>query len=85
MDARGIVGILRDHIRTVVGRYRGKIAIWDVVNEAFDWDGTYKDTFWLRNLGAEYIDMAFHWARFAKVLVYVPCIRLNRGREVAKR
>src|SRR5436189_197000 len=31
-----VIAILRDHIMTVVGRYRGKILAWDVVNEAID-------------------------------------------------
>ena len=31
--------VLHDHIRTVVGHYRGKVAEWDVVNEAVDEDG----------------------------------------------
>ena len=31
---------LRAHIRTVVGHYRGRVQAWDVVNEAFEDDGT---------------------------------------------
>ncbi len=57
--------ILRDHIKTVVGRYRGKIAVWDVVNEAFQWNGAYQENFWFRKLGPEYIEMAFRWAHEA--------------------
>lgn len=31
--------IMLDHIETVVGRYAGKISVWDVVNEAIEEDG----------------------------------------------
>lgn len=60
-----LLKILRDHIKTVVGRYRGKIAIWDVVNEAVEWNGVYQENFWLRKLGPDYIEMAFRWAHEA--------------------
>ncbi|MGH3387364.1 MAG: endo-1,4-beta-xylanase, partial [Actinomadura sp.] len=58
-------GILRDHIRTEVGRYRGKVAYWDVVNEAFNEDGTLRQTIWLDQLGPGYIADAFRWAHQA--------------------
>ena len=40
--------ILEEHIKTVVGHYRGKIFAWDVVNEAFDEvrPGTLRTTLW---------------------------------------
>jgi endo-1,4-beta-xylanase len=59
------INILRDHIFTVVGHYRGKIYAWDVVNEAFNDDGTLRNTVWLRNIGPEYIELAFRWAHEA--------------------
>jgi len=49
----------------VVGRYRGRIYAWDVVNEAIADDGTLRDTVWLRNIGPEYIELAFRWAHEA--------------------
>jgi endo-1,4-beta-xylanase len=60
-----LITILRDHIHTVVGRYRGQIAAWDVVNEAFESDGSLRDSLWLRGIGPEYIEMAFGWAHQA--------------------
>jgi endo-1,4-beta-xylanase len=59
--------ILREHILTVVGRYRGRVAAWDVVNEAVDEDepSSLRDSFWLRGLGQEYLVMAFRWAHEA--------------------
>lgn len=59
------IQILCKHIKTVVGHYRGQIYAWDVVNEAFENDGTLRNTHWLRQIGPEYIPMAFHWARQA--------------------
>lgn len=52
---------LREHIRTVVGRYKGQVAGWDVVNEAIrDEDGTLRtDKPWYRILGEEGIFAAF--------------------------
>jgi endo-1,4-beta-xylanase len=62
-----IIEILKRHIQTLVGRYKGKILAWDVVNEAID-DRTGKlrtDSFWYRKLGADYIKLAFEFARQA--------------------
>ncbi|MDX1991081.1 MAG: endo-1,4-beta-xylanase [bacterium] len=60
-----IMTILHDHITTVVSRYRGVIFAWDVVNEAFNEDGTLRDSFFLRTIGPEYIEYAFQWAAAA--------------------
>ncbi len=60
-----LIEILRDHIQTVVGHYRGQIPAWDVVNEAINRDGSLRDTIWLRNIGPEYIEMAYRWAHEA--------------------
>lgn len=60
-----LVAILRQHIETVVSRYRGRIAVWDVVNEALEKDGSLRDSIWLRGIGPEYIEMAFRWAHRA--------------------
>jgi endo-1,4-beta-xylanase len=60
-----LMAVLRDHIHTVVGRYRGRVVAWDVVNEAIADDGTLRDTIWLRVIGPEYIELAFRWAHEA--------------------
>ncbi|NMO55662.1 endo-1,4-beta-xylanase [Actinoplanes sp. TBRC 11911] len=57
--------LLRKHIFTEVGRYKGKIWAWDVANEVFNDDGTMRDTIWLRALGPNYIADAFRWAHQA--------------------
>jgi endo-1,4-beta-xylanase len=56
---------MRDHIATVVGRYRGRIDGWDVVNEAVAEDGTLRKSPWLEIIGEDYIEEAFRAAREA--------------------
>jgi endo-1,4-beta-xylanase len=57
--------ILHDYIHTVVSHFRGKVAIWDPVNEAISADGQLRDTFWSRAIGPQYIALAFKWAHEA--------------------
>ena len=42
---------LRNHIKTVAGRYAGKVHAWDVVNEVIDNDGSYRPTLWVNTIG----------------------------------
>ncbi|NUT32477.1 MAG: endo-1,4-beta-xylanase [Hamadaea sp.] len=57
--------IVRRHVYDEVGRYRGRIAQWDVVNEAFNEDGTLRDTIFLQMMGPGYIADVFRWAHEA--------------------
>lgn len=59
------IQILRDYIMTMVGRYKGRIAIWDVVNEAVADSGRLRDTPWRRLIGDDYIELAFRFAHEA--------------------
>lgn len=58
---------LHDHIATVVGRYKGKIKVWDVVNEAIDDRGTniLRNSPWLQIIGPDFIAKAFEYAHEA--------------------
>jgi len=56
---------MRDHIHTVVGRYKGRIHSWDVVNEALNEDGTLRQSLWLKIIGEDYIEKAFQYAHEA--------------------
>ena len=56
---------MRDHIRKVVGRYKGRIKAWDVVNEALNEDGSFRKTQWYRIIGEDYIAKAFEFAHEA--------------------
>ncbi len=63
----GLLRRMRDHIFTVVGRYRGKIKVWDVVNEAIADGGTniLRNSLWLQIIGPDYIAKAFEYAHEA--------------------
>jgi endo-1,4-beta-xylanase len=65
LDPELLLSRLRAHIRTVVGRYRGRVGAWDVVNEAFEDDGTWRKTPWYATLGKEYVSRAFEFAHEA--------------------
>jgi endo-1,4-beta-xylanase len=56
---------MHDHISTVVGRYKGKIKGWDVVNEAVNEDGTMRKSSWLKIIGDDYLLKAFQFAHEA--------------------
>ena len=60
-----LTAILHEHIRSVVGRYRGRIQYWDVVNEALDDDGSLRKTVWQQTIGPGYLDIAFRAAHEA--------------------
>ena len=58
---------MRDHIHTVVGRYKGKVKVWDVVNEAIADNGTniLRNSLWLEIIGPNFIAKAFEYAHEA--------------------
>lgn len=59
---------MRDHIHTVVGRYKGRVKVWDVVNEALaDGGGTnvLRSSLWSEIIGPDFVAKAFQYAREA--------------------
>jgi endo-1,4-beta-xylanase len=66
-----LADILHGHIKTVMAHYASKVYAWDVVNEAFNDDGTMRDTIWYdqpgigAGAGTKYIEQALRWAREA--------------------
>lgn len=65
LDRETLLDRLRSHIATVVGRYRGRIGGWDVVNEALEDDGTLRQSPWLEAIGEDYVAKAFEYAHEA--------------------
>ncbi len=56
---------LKDHINTIVTRYKGRVHGWDVVNEAIIEDGSYRKSPFYDILGEEFIPLAFQYAHEA--------------------
>jgi endo-1,4-beta-xylanase len=56
---------MKKHITTVVSRYKGRVKGWDVVNEALNEDGTYRNTKFLEIIGEDYLKLAFQFAHEA--------------------
>jgi endo-1,4-beta-xylanase len=64
-SAPELKAILREHIRTIMNRYRGRIDEWDVVNEPSAASGGLERNIWFRALGPGWIEYAFRVAHRA--------------------
>lgn len=65
LTSKQTAAILKQHITEEMTHFKGKIWQWDVVNEAFNEDGTLRDNLWLEKIGPSYIEKAFRWAHEA--------------------
>ena len=65
ISREALIGRMKQHIETVVGRYKGRVMGWDVVNEAIEGDGSWRDSKWRRIIGDDYLELAFRFAHEA--------------------
>jgi endo-1,4-beta-xylanase len=77
---------LKKHIFTVVGRYKGRIIGWDVVNEAISDRGddsteNLRQSQWLQKIGPDFLTLAFKWAHEAdpKAELYYNDYNIEQG------
>jgi len=77
--------LLKSHIQTVVKHFKGKVASWDVVNEAYESNGSLKKNIWLQKLGKEYIEKSFQYAHEADPNVLLFYNDYGQEYSVAKR
>ncbi len=57
--------LMKNHIQTIVHHFKEKVKGWDVVNEAFNEDGSLKKTGWLIKIGDDYMEKAFNYTHAA--------------------
>lgn len=65
VDRDTLLARMKEHIHTVVGRYKGRIRGWDVVNEAVEADGSMRQSPWMKIIGEDYVAKAFEFAHEA--------------------
>ena len=65
VDRETLLKRMKDHILTIVGRYKGRIGGWDVVNEAITNDGQFRKNKWCEIIGKDYVAKAFEYAHEA--------------------
>jgi endo-1,4-beta-xylanase len=57
--------LMKTHIQTIVAHFKNKVTAWEVVNEAFNEDGTLRNNIWKQKIGSSYIEKAFVFAKEA--------------------
>jgi len=65
VDRETLLNRMREHIFKVMGRYKGKINAWHVINEPIGRDGRMRKTRWSEIIGDDYITKAFEYAHEA--------------------
>jgi endo-1,4-beta-xylanase len=65
LDRSALLARMEEHIDTLAGRYRGRIAAWDVVNEAVDEGNGWRRSRWLEIVGDDFMEHAFRFAHAA--------------------
>jgi len=75
---------MKEHIQTILGHFKGRVASWDVVNEAFNDDGSCRNSLFYQILGSDYIPLAFQYAHEAdpNVELYYNDFSMNKASKV---
>jgi endo-1,4-beta-xylanase len=76
-DNATLISIMENHIKHLAGRYKNDCNQWDVVNEALNEDGTYRQSVWYTTIGEAYLPIAFRFAAKysnAKLFCTFPCV-----------
>ena len=83
IDSSALFGRMKHHINTIMGRYQGKIGGYDVVNEALNDDGTFRESMFYQIGGVDFIYKAFEYAAQAdpEAELYYNDYSMNRAEK----
>ena len=62
LNKKALLKVMEEHVTTLMERYKGRIPAWDVVNEAIEDDGQWRQSPWYKATGTDYIARAFQLA-----------------------
>ncbi|KAL5115827.1 hypothetical protein ACEQ8H_006322 [Pleosporales sp. CAS-2024a] len=62
-DNATLIQVMEDHIKALTTRWAGGCTQWDVVNEALNENGTYRESVWYKTIGEAYLPIAFRLAK----------------------
>ncbi|MBX2840228.1 MAG: endo-1,4-beta-xylanase [Flammeovirgaceae bacterium] len=84
-DPAKLDAFMKNYIQTIVGKYKGKVTGWDVVNEVMNTNGGgYRETYWYNTMGIDYVAKAFQYAHEADPDVDLFYNDFNIERDTAK-
>ncbi len=77
---------MREHIYTIMSHFKGRVDAWDVVNEAFEDDGSLRQSLFYKILGSDFIPLAFQYAHEAdpNAELYYNDYSMNKAEKVEK-
>lgn len=75
---------MKAHITTILDHFRGRVDAWDVCNECFEDDGSFRNSLFYQILGEDFVTLAFEYAHEADstVELYYNDYSMNKASKI---